>query len=212
MVNTRPSNAHVHPGDMVNAYKQTRRTKKQILDAKVKAKAAAQASKEKAAAEYCAAIQRIAELEDKIGQTEKLTRTHTNRPDLHTSPEKPLQVPVGVRTTGSSSSHKPLQAKEGDEDLNEDSAHANHEPLQSREGDEDFQLEVDEDSASEEAGPQPNADALVLAGDNDDNPSPARSGECSNDAGPIQLSDQEGLLPTRHKVQKKKVSTHILVT
>ena len=182
MVTTRKTNANVHPGQVVIASQQTRRSKKQIQDDNAMASAEAHASKEKVAAEYRAVVQRIAELEDEMDIAEKDTQAHANRPNLCSGPSLPLREKC---TTNASNSDKALQSKEGDDDSGSESP----------------------SGESEEGNPQSMAEESIhiadFAGDDDDGPDLACEDEYSENVGFTQLSDEECLIPPCHTVQKE---------
>ena len=180
MVTTRKTNVNVHPGQIVIASQQTRRTKKQIQDDDAIASAEAHASKKKVAAEYRAVVQRIAELEDEMDAAEKDTQAHASRPDLCSGLPPP---PREKRTMGASGSQEPSQSKEGDDDSGSETA----------------------SSESEEDDPQSKAEESIhtadLAGDDENGTDPAED-EYNDNIEPIQLSDEEYLIPPCHVVQK----------
>ena len=186
MVTTRKTNANVHPGQVVLASQQNRHSKKQIQDDNAMASAEAHASQKKVAAEYHTVVQCIAELEDEMDIAEKDTWAHANRPDLCSGPPPPPQQKC---TTSASGSHKPLQSEEGDDDSGSESA----------------------SGKSEEGNPQSKEEDSIhtadFAGDDENGPDPACEDEYGENVGPIQLSDEECLIPPRHTAQKE-VSPH----
>ena len=77
-VTTRRSNAKSHPGQVVLDNQQKRRTKKQVQEAKARARAA----KDQEEARRRELPGRIAQLEDEIETEEQARHEHSMRPDL----------------------------------------------------------------------------------------------------------------------------------
>ena len=81
-VHTRKANATTRPGDILLRNKQPRRTRQQIEADDARATAAAKATREQAAANHSAVLDRIAELEDSVAEEDAALRMQSNRPDL----------------------------------------------------------------------------------------------------------------------------------
>ena len=77
-VATRRSNANAHPGQVVLDNRPKRRTKKQVQEAKARARAA----KDQEEARRVELPGRIARLEDEIETEEQARHEHSMRPDL----------------------------------------------------------------------------------------------------------------------------------
>jgi hypothetical protein len=84
-VTTRRSNADVHPGRIVLDSQQARRTKKQVQEAKARAKAV----KDQEEARRLALPGHIAQLEDGIETEEQTRYKHSMRPDLRLCSTQP---------------------------------------------------------------------------------------------------------------------------
>ena len=81
-VHTRKANATTRPGDILLRNKQPRRTRQQIEADDARATAAAKATREQAAANHSAVLDRIAELEDSVAEEDAALCMQSNRPDL----------------------------------------------------------------------------------------------------------------------------------
>jgi hypothetical protein len=185
-VSTRRANADVHPGQVLLDSQQTRRTKKQIEADDTLARAAANASKEKATAKYRAMVERIAQLEDAAALVEKDKQTHANRPDLR------REAP---------GSHDPLESREGDFcDDSDDSASEPEEGDPQSNGDSDAFI-----GTGDFAGD----------GDKGSGPAREDDSECDNDSDTehLEFSDEDAsVTAVRLYMPTKKVSCHTYIT
>jgi hypothetical protein len=88
-ISTRKTNADVHPGRIVLENQQSRRTKRQVEEDNMRAKAAAIVEREEKEANHLSVLTTIAEIEDTIEKTEAQLRMNTTRPDLHPNRKQP---------------------------------------------------------------------------------------------------------------------------
>lgn len=79
---TRKTNSTSHPGEILLRNKQPRRPRQQIEADEARAAALARTTREEAAANRSAVLERIAQLEDSMEEEDATQRTHSIRPDL----------------------------------------------------------------------------------------------------------------------------------
>jgi hypothetical protein len=89
MVDTRKANANAHPGLVVVAGQQQRRSKQQILADKASAQADSISTREAILARERELLARIASIEDNIQQEDDALKVHVSRPDLRVGSKSP---------------------------------------------------------------------------------------------------------------------------
>ena len=84
-VSTRKKNAEAHPGRIILASQQPRRTRRQIEEDDARSKA----MKDRVDALHREDLDRLAQMEDTMEGEEEARRLHAARPDLRRNPEPP---------------------------------------------------------------------------------------------------------------------------
>ena len=91
-ITTHKTNTDVHPGRIVLENQQARRTKRQVEEDTMRAKAAAIVEREEKEANHCSVLTTIAGIEDTIEKTEEQLRMNSTRPDLHPNCKQPRNM------------------------------------------------------------------------------------------------------------------------
>jgi hypothetical protein len=91
-ISTCKTNVDIHPGRIVLESQQVRRTKRQVEEDNMRAKAAAITEREENEANHRLVLTTIAEIEDTIEETEEQLRMNSTRLDLHPNRKQPRNM------------------------------------------------------------------------------------------------------------------------
>ena len=107
MVGTRKSNADAHPGLVMVASQQKRRSKRQILADEASAKADAIATRKAILARERELLERIGSIEDTIQREDDALQAHAARPDLRIGSQHPSRKRSRTTSKDTTTSKKP---------------------------------------------------------------------------------------------------------